>query len=620
MPGIYGYFDRRGAGDVSPSVRLDQMAQQVERHHRARVSGYADQRIAVRNFRFEDSLDSDFPRSVGDSVVFLDGFILNRKEVIAEVDERGVECRNNLCDEILVGLLYDCMGRDAVDLLRGVFNICIVDKGEMTVTLINCRHGARHIYYTLSEEFLAFATEPRAIAVLGSSCRKVNRRALCDMFNFGYISGCETFFEGIRLLEHATILDVGTDRSGQQKYWEYRFQNEKDSRSFEEFVDEGISCIDRAVRRYSDRFERFGIPLSGGLDSRAILAFASQRAVSTHVYHCSWFSREEQIAKRLSDTCSAVWHAYDPLEFDYGRMLERGFDLSDGATHAHQFWFLPVAEDIGASEDVEILLDGYLMDVFLGDTFLVLGPREGCCDVDHVRKTINRIWRRGDPYFARQFLSPGFFSEYEEANGASIDAELRKIDEGNISNLIHRFSLANRSNRYSVALPNVQRQFVEYGFPGLDYELTDFYLRVPPIHKKGAALYREILHRRFPQVAAVPWAKTGKPLTAGKSLYDLALERFPVKALTTQVLLRMTGGRVDRSHKGDLNRLFRRDGRFRATFATILRDPRTHSRGIIDSRGVERLVDLIDRGWPLFTFVQTLVTVEMWHRRHVDGC
>lgn len=619
MPGIYGYFDRRGTGDEPPAVRLKQMTQQVERHHSARLSSYADERIAVQNFRFQDSFNSPSGRTDGDSLVFLDGYILNREEVIEELDLRSVECGKEVCDEALVGLLYDCIGRQTVDVLRGVFNVCIVDKREVGVTLLNCRHGARHIYYALSEEFLAFATEPRAIAVLGGSCSKVNRRALCDMFNFGYISGCGTLFERIQMLEHATILDVSTDETGQQKYWDYHFHNEESSKSFDDYVGEGISSIDRAVERYTDRFDRFGIPLSGGLDSRAILAFASQRADSMHVYHCSWFSKEEQIAKRLSDTCNASWHVYDPLEFDYGFMLRRGFDLSDGATHAHQYWFLPVAEDICASGEVEILLDGYLMDVFLGDTFLVLGPHGKCDDVDQVRRIINRIWRRCDPIFARQTLLPGFYSEYEEANVESIDEELRKIDEANISNLIHRFSLANRSNRYSVALPNVQRQLVEYGFPGLDYDLTDFFLRVPPRYKKGAALYRAILHRKFPDVAAVPWAKTGKPLTAGKNLYDLALEKFPVKALGAQILLRMSGGRLDKSHKGDLNRLFRRNRGFRETFESILRDPRTHSRGIIDSRGVERLVDLIDGGWPLFTFVQTLVTVEMWHRRFVDG-
>ena len=618
MPGIYGYFDRRGTGDAPPAVRLNQMVQKVERHHSVRLSSYADERIAVQNFRFQDSFDSPSARTVGDSVVFLDGFVLNRDEVIAELRDRGVECQHNACDEVLVGLLYDCIGSDMVALLRGVFNICIVDKRDVRVTLINCRHGARHIFYALSEEFMAFATEPRAIAVLGSSMHKLNRRALCDMFNFGYIGGCGTLFEHVQMLKHATIFDVGSDKSSQTKYWDYNFQNKDSGKSFDEYVNEGISSIDRAVDRYLGRFERFGIPLSGGLDSRAILAFASQRVELLDVYHCSWFSREEQIARRLSDTCNAAWHVYDPLGFDYGHMLMRGFDLSDGTTHAHQFWFLPVAEDICASGNVEILLDGYLMDVFLGDTFLVLGP-QGKGGVDQVRRIINRIWRRCDPLFARKILLPGFYSEYEEANVESIDEELRKIDESNISNLIHRFSLANRSNRYSVALPNLQRQFVEYGFPGLDYDLTDFFLRVPPRHKKGAALYREILHRKFPEVAAVPWAKTGKPLTAGKSVFDLVLERFPAKALGSQLLLRMTGGKVDRSHKGDLNRLFRRDGGFRETFETILRDPRTHSRGIIDSRGVERLVNLIDRGWPLFTFVQTLVTVEMWHRTYGDG-
>lgn len=602
-----------------PEDRLLQMTSVTTRHHETRTSAYVNNKVAVRNFRFVDSFESPADDTTAQVNVFLDGYLVNRKEVIDELTMHSVECRNNWCDETLTRLAYRLMGTDLVELLRGVFNVCAFDKQATELTLFNCRHGARHLYYTLTDRFLAFATEPGAIAALGHAPHDVDRHALCDMFNFGYISGCRTLFSHIQLLEHANVLSVSSCDDRSTKYWDYRFQNNQDEMSFSEYVDQGIDKVDHAIATYIDRFgKNIGVPLSGGLDSRSILAFASQYIDSVDVFHCAWYLKEQMIAKRLSDVCRAEWHQYDPLRFDYDAMLNTGFRLSDGAIHAHQFWFIEIAEDIAATGELEVLLDGYLMDVLLGDTFLVLRP-EMPVERRELRSIVNRIWRRGNPFFAKQIFLPAFFSEYEKANIASIDANFEALDETNISNLIHKFSLENRSNRYSVAMPNVQRQFVEYGFPGLEYDFVDFCLRIPPELKKGAALYREMLHRRFPEVAEVPWAKTGRPLSAGKSLMDRAQEMFPLKALGSKLLFKATGGRFDISHRGDLNLLFRKDASFRNVFTTILRDHRTHSRGIVDSRGSERLVDLIDRGWPLFTFVQTLATVELWYRKYVDG-
>jgi len=299
-------------------------------------------------------------------------------------------------------------------------------------------------------------------------------------------------------------------------------------------------------------------------------------------------------------------------------MINEGMEISDGNVHCHQFWFLPVIQEIKKRNLVDVLLDGYLMDVFLGDTFLVLPSKGNYTDAEKI-EIINGIWRRCRPIFVEKAFLPDFYRDYQEKNRVSIETEMSRIEEENIANFIQHFSLGNRSNRYSVALPNVHRQYVEYGYPGLDYDLTDFYLRLPPQFKAGARFYREILQRHVPRFAEVPWAKTGKPLGRDRSWVDSFLGgRVPLRQMGTLALLRLSGGRIDVSHRADLNRHFRRDARFRSFFISVLQDPRTHSRGIIDRKGAERLVHFVDQGWPVLTLIQSLVTVELWFRRFID--
>ena len=159
---------------------------------------------------------------------------------------------------------------------------------------------------------------------------------------------------------------------------------------------------------------------------------------------------------------------------------------------------------------------------------------------------------------------------------------------------------------------------MEYGYPGVDDRLVDLYRRIPPHFKDGARFARAVLQRHAPDVAAVPWVKTGKPLSHDKSWGDRLLDATPLKSMASLVLLRASGRRIDISHLADLNRHFRCNAAFRNAHTRILEDKRTYSRGLIDAEGVRQLIADIDSGWPLIALVQSLVTVELFYRQYCD--
>ena len=599
---MYGYLARRPVAPDRPGQRLDSMLSVSELAVDAPLARFADDAFAIG--------------VLGDTATtstsaFLDGYIVNREEVIGRLKSSS-PLPPETSDARLMELAYKAHGEDVTEFVHGVFNFCIYSSHTREIRLINCRHGARHLYYFLTDQCFAFSTEPKVLLASGECPVEVDRLSISDMFNFGYIGGDRTFFQDVKLLPQASIFSVGSASAQRRKYWDYQYSNADTSMTRDELVDEVADVVKGAVGACVHRFGDVGVPLSGGLDSRTILACMAAEDRQANVYHCSWYEKEEQIARQLCGLAGATWTGFDPRQFDYEALTDEGFRLSDGNIQAHQFWLLPLARE--ASQDVDVLLDGYLMDVYLGDTFLVL-PNKG---KQTPIEAINVLWRRCRPHFVRKAFVPEFFQDYEEDNRRSIELGLSVIDEECLSNIVHRFSFANRSNRYSVAPPNVNRRFVEYAYPGLDPRVVDLYLRIPPREKIGAGLYREAVARHFPEFARVPWAKTGMSLARDKGLLNSVMEKLPIRYLATMSLLKLSRGSVDLSYRGDLNRLFRRGGSLRTAYFKVLDDPRTFDRGIINRRGFGELVRFVDRGWPVFNLLESLITVELWFRRFID--
>ena len=546
----------------------------------------------------------------------LDGYVVNRTQLASEV---GVD-DPSFSDARLLLELWHQNRVSRLEHVEGDYNFVVTDGDGVHV--VSSRLGARHLYWYWGESYVAFATRMSAIARLPGFAPQVDRMAMLEMFNFGYIGADRSLLEGVRLLPGATCLTIQSGTVRQQRYWDLQFANDTGATNavatgFEEYVEEAVEAYRESVDGHSQRFEQITVPLSGGLDSRTLLAFAAQQRAGIPVHHVSWYGAEAQIARQLAIECGADWHEYDPLGFDYSTMLADGDLIAQGNIHCHQFWFLPVIQSMATTDSPSIVLDGYLMDVLFGDTFLILPERTDASQADTV-SAINRLWRRCRPELVKKVFSSQFYDDYEAANAHSITSQLEGLDEPSLTNRVQAFSFQNRSNRYSVALPNVQRQYADYAYPGTSRRLIELYRQIPPHFKKGSQFSRAIVSRADPGVAAVSWAKTGRPLDQDKGRLDRLVERFPVKQAGAMLMLRASGGKLDLSHRADLNRHFRQHSGFRRAFLDIAEQERTLSRGIIDADGLRRLVSMIDRGWPALFLLQTLVTVELFHRRFID--
>ncbi len=209
------------------------------------------------------------------------GEIYNYRDLQRWLAGRGHRLRTASDTEVLVHL-YEELGPDMVDRLRGMFALAIWDSRQGRLLLARDRLGIKPLFYALSASGLAFASEIKALLATGLS-RQLDPVALHDYLSFDYVPGPRTMFDGIRKLPAAHRL-IADPAIRLERYWRFPPPAAGRPPSMAQTAAELRSRLDEAVRSHLVSDVPVGAFLSGGLDSSivvALMAMHSPRPVQT---------------------------------------------------------------------------------------------------------------------------------------------------------------------------------------------------------------------------------------------------------------------------------------------------------------------------------------------------
>lgn len=235
--------------------------------------------LAMRRLSIIDVRTGHQPLSNEDGSIWIifNGEIYNHGELRKELISRGHRYRTQSDTETIVHL-YEEYGKNCVQYLRGMFAFAIWDRAQRSLFIARDRLGIKPLYYRHEGDTFLFGSEIKTILSYPHVKPEFNRGTLAEYLAFGYISGEETMYAGIRKLLPGHTLVIHEDRSALEiePYWDLNIQADDGQLPYEHYVSDYRERLEACVSSHLMSDVPLGVFLSGGLDSSAVAALTTK--------------------------------------------------------------------------------------------------------------------------------------------------------------------------------------------------------------------------------------------------------------------------------------------------------------------------------------------------------
>ncbi len=210
-----------------------------------------------------------------DIFITFNGEIYNSEEIRQDV--RDYQFQGTSDTEVLL-YLYERYGIDKMlEVIDGMFAICIVDVKIQKIFLIRDRLGEKPLYLYRKENVLMWASEYKAFYASRYFCPELNHEALTEYLMFRYVSDGETLLQNVTNMPPGTYYEIsaGYDIS-RHTFWTLGDAAEDKEINRDVARREINHLLDKSVRRRLISDVPVGLQLSGGVDSSLIAEYASR--------------------------------------------------------------------------------------------------------------------------------------------------------------------------------------------------------------------------------------------------------------------------------------------------------------------------------------------------------
>ena len=399
--------------------------------------------------------------------------------------------------------------------------------------------GLRPIYYASRDGWFGFASEFHALVADGRVARKLDVGAVADFFHHNYVMGDKTVLRDVKLVPPASVLTWQNGRCRLKTYYDLPYPKTPPARS-SVATDEMIhETLRGAIRRIVRPGFRYGLSLSGGLDSRWLAILCRSEALDIRTFTFGPAESDEVrlaalVARRLNLSHERVELSGSFIS-EHGETIAR---LSGGMYNLTDAQEFPLGPHM--SGNVDISLGGLLGDILFGHEMNPLYRRLRRKDV--VRYWMWRTQRASLPGETAQLV---FGKRRARMFMEMASASLRQaVDEAPCSRgyqIAQYVNLRQRQRRFINIAQLCKLPYVEISHPLADREVVEMALQLNPDQLFMERAYRRAMVRHYPELADIPW--TFAMLPPGTSDARLALAR----ALQLPIFRRMrrfkAGGR-----------------------------------------------------------------------------
>jgi asparagine synthase (glutamine-hydrolysing) len=227
--------------------------------------------------------------------VTYNGEIYNYRELKEELKGLGSCFKTNSDTEVILAA-FAKWGAESFNKLNGMFAFALWDSEKGQLYLVRDPSGIKPLYYALTKEGLAFASEVRALQSISYLCEE-NPHWKVYLMAYGFLPEPITTLKNVQPLRKGSWLCYdsrkGTATTGTFHRFEFREQSGNRSEVIELIKDQ----LQKAVKRHLIADAPIGVFLSGGIDS-GILALLAGTEEGSDLNTLSIYLKDEAYSEK----------------------------------------------------------------------------------------------------------------------------------------------------------------------------------------------------------------------------------------------------------------------------------------------------------------------------------
>lgn len=246
--------------------------------------------------------------------------------------------------------------------LNGMFQGLLIDQTKGTATLFNDRSGMHHICYHEGKDAFYFGPEAKAILAVRPELRTPDPRAIGELVACSCVLENRTIFKSIFILPAASVWIFCSGAIESKNTYFYPAEWEKQTAlDPDAYYQELYDVLTRNLPLYFDSREKVGMTLTGGLDTRVIMACHSSAPGTLPTYTFGGPYRDcydVTIGRHVAEVAQQphqVITVGDEFLRNFSRYAERSVYITEGTVDVYRASDLFVSEKARQIAPVKIV-------------------------------------------------------------------------------------------------------------------------------------------------------------------------------------------------------------------------------------------------------------------------
>lgn len=596
MIGIFGIFARER--DFNRKLRIvafERMANSIDKEDFCTKSVHGDHYsigIVVRKL----GKNMDLALKVVDK-----SFVVGFSGYGKVSGEKELNWAENMINEIL--LMPDAKRHRTGSEIEGSFELLMYREGELTI--VSDRFGSKNHYYYDIQSTYVFA--PSVGMVLSSELvrKEKDLEAVKQVLVAGFFLDDKTLVKNIHRFPYGSrmtkkILDHSD--TTWRRYWTLPTQNGRVSEITPKLLETFSEKTRNAINELADLEDRFIVPLSGGLDSRLIACYLSEKyALKTITYD----TREE--ARIAAKVCKHIGAEFKYISNEvlirenYRDIIKRYLKSQPAHCVINQIFYIPFYKIYFRSHPEKCaIFDG----IYLDELFSCLTPKPDRRPYDFGK--FLKTYGGGTIPLIKKYLNVDE-SELEDMMEQvywRILCDSEELDDIAKSQL---FYVTGRLRRFVNESVYGKEDYCYIFKPGYNYELIDFAFGIN-INLRTGKLYRELFLKDFMNIMKIKYKDSyGNRKSNCSEKLKSSYSNFRLR------LFDATNGRIKYSVY-QINNLFVEKewiNDFSEEFFG-----KNYIDELISNKAIEGLFSMVKKKHYLFNLFQRILFIQQFYRRY----